>query len=347
MSYKVLKRLVLSLVIVSFLTLSVSAAPVIIKFCHGDVAEESYYSWESSVRTFKRLVETRSGGDITVEIYPNCQLGGEREQFEQVMMGTAQMTSVSISPLSAWIPEVMVLDIPYAFTESWKLFEILDGWFGQELSDLVLEETGLRILGFANGGFRSFYNNVKPFHSPDDLKGMKIRTRENEAEMEMTRATGASVTPISWSEIYTSLQQGVVDGGQNAIADILNANIYEVQKYLTLSNHSTNISPISINEKFYQSLSPEHKKIIADSAREAIMAYRGFIEYGAAIGLEKLEAEGMEIYSPTSEEMDQFKNVMQKPIEDFVENKIGREWIEKLYQAIDEVDENYNKTLGL
>jgi C4-dicarboxylate-binding protein DctP len=341
-----LKRLLIGC-FVGVLLLSIAvgaiAAPktIVIKLSHGDAADGSYGTAENGAITFKRLVEARSDGRIKVEIYPNCQLGSEREMYESVIMGTTQMTWCSSAPISGWVPEMMVLSIPYLFSGPEVAYKVLDGQFGRELSDLVIKKAGMRFLSYSHIGFRHFTNNVRPIRSPKDMKGLKIRTREDPAEMKIVQSLGASPTPIAWGELYTALQQGVVDGEENPTSMIQVSKLYEVQKYLTLDGHVFGVNPVTINEKFYQSLPQDLKLIVADSAKTAALAYRGMLEYGNAIDLEDLSKKGMQIYSPTTAELAEFKAATQGPVKSFVAGKIGNAWVDKLMNAVAAADKEY------
>jgi len=315
-----------------------ASKPIILKLSHGDAADGSYATVDNGALTFKRLVEARSDGKIKVEIYPNCQLGSEREMFESTMMGTTQMTLCSTAPLAGWFPEVSALSIPYLFDSSVIALNVLDGEFGQEFNQLLIKKTGLRFLSYAHIGFRNFTNNVRPIKTPADMKGLKIRTRENPVEMEIVRSLGASPTPIAWGELYTALQQGVVDGEENPTSMIQVAKLYEVQKYVTLDGHVFGVEPFTINEKFYQSLPEDLRYIVADSARIGAMAYRGLLEFGNALDIQDLTQKGMIIYAPKPEELAQFKAATQEPVKKFLAKEIGNEWIDKLLKAI-EVEE--------
>lgn len=341
------KNLFISLVLLACAAFIVNAnaasKPIILKLSHGDAADGSYATVDNGALTFKRLVEARSDGRIKVEIYPNCQLGSEREMFESAMMGTTQMTLCSTAPLAGWFPEVSALSIPYLFDSSVVALKVLDGDFGSDFNKLLIKKTGLRFLSYAHIGFRNFTNNVRPIKTPADMKGLKIRTRENPVEMEIVKSLGASPTPIAWGELYTALQQGVVDGEENPTSMIQVAKLYEVQKYLTLDGHVFGVEPFTINEKFYQSLPEDLRYIVADSARIGAMAYRGLLEFGNALDIQDLTKKGMIIYAPTPEEIAKFKEATQEPVIKFLAKEIGNEWIDKLLKAIEVAKKEYTE----
>ena len=339
------KLFLFSLVLLICLTIafsmSVASQSIVIKLSHGDAAEGDSAFKQKGCLTFKSLVETRSDGRLKIEIYPNSQLGSEREMFEGVMMGTTQMTWSGTAVLAGWIPEISVLNLPYLFNSPVVAFKVLDGDFGRDLNKLLIEKTGLRFLSYGHIGFKHFTNNVRPIKTPADLKGLKIRTRENPTEIQMVKSLGASATPIAWGELYTSLQQGVVDGEENPTSMIQVAKLYEVQKYLTLDGHIFGVEPICINEKFYQSLPDDLKFIVADSASIASMVYRGLMELGSASDILDLTVKGMEIYAPSPAEVAQFKEVCQVPVKESLVKEIGNEWVDKLFGAIKQAEKEY------
>jgi len=331
-------------VIALVLTISMAcfaANPIIIKLSHGDTPDGSYGTCDNGALTFKRLAEARSDGRLKVEIYPNCQLGSEREMYESVMMGTTQMTWCSTAPLAGWLPEIQVTGIPYLLNSSVVYTKVLNGDFGKDFNRLLIEKTGLRFIAYSYSGFRHFTNNVRAIKTPADMVNLKIRTQESPIVIEMVKALGASATPIAWGELYTSLQQGVVDGQENPTSMIQVAKLYEVQKYCTLDGHTMNINPLTINEKFYQSLPDDLKFIVADSARIAGMAYSGLVEFGNGMDIQDLTAKGMEIYAPSQAEMAQFKEAAQGPVKEFLVKEIGNEWIDKLLDAIEQAEKEY------
>ncbi|MDD4363849.1 MAG: DctP family TRAP transporter solute-binding subunit [Atribacterota bacterium] len=329
------------ILVLVFSMISLAQNPIVIKLSHGDTADGSWGTCDNGAVTFKRLVESRSDGRIKVEIYPNCQLGSEREMEESVMMGTTQATWCSTPDYAGWIPEIGILNIPYLFDTAVVAFKVMDGDFGREFNEFMIEKTGIRFLGYGHIGFRNFTNNVRPIRTPADMVGLKIRTQENPVAMQMVKALGASPTPIAWGELYTSLQQGVVDGEENPTSMIQVAKLYEVQKYLTMDGHTFGINPLAINEKFYQSLPDDLKYIVADSGRIACIAYRGLLEYGNGLDIDDLTQKGMEIYFPTPDEIALFKEATQEPVIEWLAGQIGREWIDKLLNAIEEAKAEY------
>ena len=319
--------------------------PIVIKLGHGDTADESYGGVHNGAMTFKRLVESRTAGKVIVEVYPNNQLGSPREMFESTMMGSLQMVWEGSSNFAGLFPEFMIFSMPYIFPNVNVALDTLNGPFGDALSELCVKKTGVRLFYFTHIGWRSFTNNTRIIKTPADLKGLKIRTQEDPAMMMIVKSLGGSPTPIAWGELYTALQQGVVDGEENPTSMIQVAKLYEVQKYLTMDGHIFGVNPICINEKFFKSLPEDIQYIVLDSARTAGLVYNGLVEYGATMDVEDLAKKGMNIYFPTEAEHAAFVEASQKPVRDFVVSKIGAEWPNKLIDAIKENNTMYRKQI--
>ncbi len=316
-----------ALAISVFFTGSQVWAQTTIKLAHGmpPVEDENIHR---AVSVFKKVVEQKTAGKVKVEIYPANQLGKEREQFEGVKLGTIEMCMIADGPIAGFFPEIMVIGIPYLYSNEAVAWRSLDSSFGRNLFEEMRKKTGVRTLGIGENGFRNFTNRVRPIRTPYDLKGLKIRTMENPAHMAMVKALGASPTPIAWGEVYMALQQGVVDGQENPVSVIQVAKFYEVQKYLTLDGHVYSILPILINEKFFSSLSPDVQKIITDSAKIMVTISRGQNVYLVANGVKSLQDKGMEVYAPTEKELQMFRDRSQKPVIEFLETKVDKKWID-------------------
>jgi TRAP-type transport system periplasmic protein len=303
-----------------------------IKLSHGQppVEEENIHQ---AVNLFKKFAEQRSGGRIKVEIYPANQLGKEREQFEGLQQGTIEMCMIAEGPIAGFFPEVRVLGIPYLFSNEAVAHKALDSAFGSALFEEMRKKTRVRALGIGENGFRNFTNRVRPIKSPDDMKGLKIRTMENPAHMAMVRALGASPTPIAWGEVYMALQQGVVDGQENPVSVIEVAKFYEVQKYLTLDGHVYSILPILISDKFYNSLPADLRSIVRDGGYLMAGISRAWNMRHVFNGVKILQDKGMIAYTPTEKELQMFRDRTQKPVIDFIQTKVDKKWIDMALKA--------------
>lgn len=313
------------------------AAPITIKFAHGMPPDEEE-ALHRGVVIFKKMVEQKTAGRVKVDIYPASQLGKEREQFEGVKLGTIEMCMIAEGPMAGFIPEIMVVGIPYLYANEITAWRSLDGSFGKALFEEMKKKTGVRALGIGENGFRNFTNKVRPIKSPDDMKGLKIRTMENPAHMAMVKALGAGATPIAWGEVYMALQQGVVDGQENPVSVIEAMKFNEVQKYLTLDGHVYSILPILINDKFFMSLPPDIQKIIVDIAKTVTTVQRGQNVKKVYDGVKSLQDKGMEVYSPTDKELQMFRDRSQKPVLEFLDKtftdkKIDKKWIDMVLKS--------------
>ena len=335
------KRMVLTMVVglvcFIFIVASAVAAPIEIKLGHVDPADICISKKGAAGAAFKGLVEGATGGNVDVKVFPASQLGNERELIEGVKIGTIQMAFVS-GAISGFYKEAMVLDIPYLFANGPVAWTVMDGPFGDAMAADILQKTGMRVLAFGETGFRNFTNSKLPIKSPADMKGLKIRVMETPVYVNMVKALGAAPTPIAWSEVYTALQQKVVDGQENPVATIVQAKLYEVQKYMILDGHSYGCDFFLINEKFYQSLPKDTQELIKTSAYTSAVVGRGVQHLNSATGISVCQEKGMQVYAPTAAERAQFKTATQKPVRDYVASQVGTEWIDKLMKAVREAE---------
>lgn len=316
---------------------TVHAAQFEIRLGHPDPAD-IYTSRKAAGSTvFKAMVENETGGAVKVNLFPAGQLGGEREVAEAVKLGSVQIGMLS-GPFSGFCREAQVFDIPYLFPSHLVAYRVLEGPFGKELAEECLKKTGMRILTYAQVGFRNFTNSARVIKSPADLKGLKFRVMENPVYMTLVRSMGGAPTPIPWPETYTALQQKVVDGQENPISSIKFAKLYEVQKYMTTDGHTFGVSFMLINEKFFQSLPKEFQAIVKNAALTSAVSENGIDNLDNSIGLQFLKDKGMEVYAPTAAEKAQFRDVAQPAIIEYLEKQIGRPWIDKVLNAVKQTE---------
>ena len=290
---------------------------------------------------FKKLVEERTGRNIQVNIYPNSQLGDEPELWQQLKDGIIQVSTASCMPLSNFVPQWSAFMLPYLTNSPEVMYRVLEGPVGEQFKKLTIDKIGVRILGWSFLGFRNFTNNTRPIRSPADMKGLKIRVTQSPEAVKMVEGLGAQATPISWSELYSALQQGVVDGEENPLSMIEQAKLYEVQKYLTLDGHTLGVLPIAVNEKVFNSLSPEYKDIVKDSAQQAIAVFRAQLYLGNTLWIDDLKQKKMQIYVPNAAEYKQFQDAAQKMVIPYVRSKIGNEWVDKVIKAVKDAEKAY------
>lgn len=220
------------------------------------------------LQEMQRLLEEYSDGGMTLDIYPNSQLGNERDMMENVGMGVQEMCLISTGPIPNFVSDFAVLDLPYLFEDEAHAYEVLDGEIGTSLLG-QLDSQGIKGVGFWENGFREVTNDKKEIKTPEDLKGMKIRTMENSVHMATYQTLGATATPMAWSEIFTALQQGTVDGQENPIAIIESAKVYEVQKYVSMIDMFYSPCVLMIAQSTYDGFTDEQKEAFDKAAEEA------------------------------------------------------------------------------
>jgi len=275
------------------------------------IGSDSHPTMRAMKEYFVKPIEEGSQGRIKVELYPNAQLGGDREISEGVQMGTIQMAIPASAPLAGFDKRVQVLELPYLFTTKQAAFEAADGILGEKLNS-YLAAKGMLILGFQENGFRHVTNNRGPVKTPADLKGIKIRTMENPIHLAFFKAVGANPTPMSWGELYTALQQGTVDAQENPYAMIVDGKFYEVQKYVSETGHVFSFEVLIANKKFMDNLPADLNALVVKSAREATLKQREYMDEEEAAFKDEVLKAGMIANSLTPEEKQPFVDAAEK-----------------------------------
>lgn len=285
-----------------------------IKLAHGlDVTHSVHLALEFFGEEIHRISE----GQLAVEIYPNSQLGSEREILELIQIGSLHMTKVSAATLENFAPKSKVLGLPYLFKNRAHAFRVLDGEIGQNLLE-DSQRYRLKGLGYYDAGYRSFYTKERPVDHPDELKGLKIRVMESVTAMNMVRSFGGAPTPISWGELYTSLQQGVVDGAENNPPSFYLSKHYEICKYYSLNEHTYSPDVIIIGNSFWNQLNEEQQLWMSKAVNASIDFQRKLWAEHEANALEEVVKAGVEILYP---EKDVFMELAQKVHEQYLQDE--------------------------
>jgi C4-dicarboxylate-binding protein DctP len=229
-------------------------------------AAETHLYHLASVK-FAEEIEKRTDGRYKIKIFPLNQLGKQEEVTEGVQLGTVAMAVTSDDKLMNLVKEFSVLGLPFLFRDHEHVHEVLNGPIGDELS-AKLEKKGIKVISWLENGFRQITNNKRAIEKSDDLSGLKMRISTAKANMALFKNSGAAVTNISFSELYTALQLGTVDGQENPLSNILDKKFYEVQDYLTISGHVHTSEPMIMSTSVYKKLSPEDRKIFDEVGRE-------------------------------------------------------------------------------
>ncbi len=297
----------------------------VLKLAHG--LDPSHPVHQAMVYMAERCKEI-SNGELTIEIYPSGQLGSEQQCVELLQIGSLAITKVSAAVMESFTEDFKVLGLPYVFRSKEHSFKVLDGEIGDELL-LSTEPFWIRGLCFFDAGSRSFYTIDTPINHPDDLKGLKIRVMKSITAMEMVKAQGGSPTPISWGELYTALQSGVVDGAENNPPSFYTSHHYEVCKYYCLNEHTMVPDVLIISQKVWVKLSEQEKLWLQQAADESVPVQRKLWAESEKESLEIVKEAGVTIIYPDKEP---FSDKVTELLESYREN-------EKLYDLISRIRE--------
>jgi len=288
------------------------------------VAQNSHYG--VAIDTFAREVEKRTNGRYKVQNFYAGALGAERESIEGVQLGTLDLTMTSTGPVPNFVPEVAILDIPFLFRDYAHARAVLDGPIGQDLLK-KFDAKGIKALAWGENGFRHMTNNKHPVTTPDDLKGLKMRTMENPIHIEAYRQFGILPTPMAFTEVFTALQQGTVDGQENPLSVITAAKLEQVQKYLSLTGHVYSPALILMSKAQFDKLSPADQQAFIDAAKEAVKANRARIDDDEKRAVGELRAKGMAVVDTLDKS--KFQATLTPVYADFAK-KFGQDSIDKI-----------------
>lgn len=241
-----------------------------------------------------------SQGRMRVDIYPGGQLGGERELIELLQIGSLAMTKVSTAPMESFVPEMVIFGIPYVFRDDDHRWRVLNSAVGQRLL-LAGETVFLRGLCFYDAGSRSFYVKDKPIETPADLSGLKIRVMKSITSVKMIQALGGSSTPIPWAELYTALQQGVVDGAENNPPSFHLSRHYEVCRYYSLDEHTSIPDILLISTTVWNSLTPQEQRWLQQAVDESVVHQRRLWTEACEEALRTVQEAGVVVTRPDKE----------------------------------------------
>lgn len=295
----------------------------VIKLAHGlDVTHPVH---RAMVR-MAEIVAKDSHGSVRIDIYPSEQLGSERECVELLQIGSIGMTKVSASVAESFIPSFKVFSLPYLFRGRGHLFAVLEGEVGRALL-LDGQESRLRGLCYFDAGSRSFYTRDRRIDSPADLAGLKVRTQESATAMRMVRALGGSATPISWGELFTALQQGVVDAAENNPPSFYLSRHYEVCEFYSLDEHTSVPDVLLMSTRVWENLEPRARELVQAAAFEAAEYQKVIWAEASDEALAAVEAAGVEIIRPDKKP---FVEAVQPLIEEYRSQPEIWTWIERI-----------------
>ncbi len=323
MNKNLLKTFSVLLLIVSLLGCKGVSEHKVLKLAHGlDPTHPVHKGMEFMA---DRLAE-KSGGKLTIDIYPSGQLGSEQQCVELLQIGSLAITKVSAAVMESFTRKFKVLGLPYVFTSKEHSFKVFDGEIGKELL-LGTEEFWIRGLSFYDAGFRSFYTIDKPINLPEDLEGLKIRVMKSQTAMEMVKALGGSPTPISWGELYTALQSGVVDGAENNPPSLYTSHHYEVCKHYSLDEHTCVPDVLIISSKIWKTLTEQEQKWLQEAADESVPVQRKFWAESVEESLREVQKAGVTIHYP---DKTKFADKVQDLLNEYKEDKVLGDLIRRI-----------------
>jgi tripartite ATP-independent transporter DctP family solute receptor len=299
---------------------SPATAQTVLQLGHP-TASASHYGHAS--RVLGEEIAKRTEGRYTVTSTPN---GAEREMVESLQIGTLDLVITSTGPVGNFVPEIAIVDIPFLFRDTAHAHAVLDGPIGQELL-AKFPDKGIVALAWGENGLRHLTNDVRPVATPDDAKGLKVRTMENQVHMTAFRTIGVQPTPMAFTEVFTALQQGTVDGQENPIPVITASKFAQVQKHLTLTGHVYSPAMILMAKSTFDSMSPEDQQHVVEAAKVAAKAQREFVAEVERTGVDQLRAEGMQVV--TDVDRAKFQEALAPAYEEY-SRKFGKENIDRI-----------------
>ena len=279
----------------------------------------------TGMEKFAELIKEKSGGKIDVKLFPGGVLGGDVQTVSALQGGVIEMTVLNAGILASNVKQFGAVDLPFLFNSGEEADKVMDGAFGTSLMDL-LPDTGLVGLAYWELGFRNLTNNRHPITKLEDINGLKIRTIQSPIPIELFNSLGANAVPLPYTELYTALETGTVDGQENPAANILNAKFYEVQKYMTVTRHQYNPQIVLISKKTWDALNDEEKAIFQSAATEARDYQRKVSREVDAKAIEDIKATGMEVGELSAEETQRLRDAV-KPLIDKFSAEIGQETV--------------------
>ncbi len=311
------------------------AGPKVIKYAHFQPAKLDQPK-QAAALAFKNYVEANTQGSLKVEIYPASQLGNAITVLEGLKLGSIEMGVVHDGPISPVFKPFMVYAIPYLFDDQAMAWSVVDGPFGDELAEAMRKATGIRMFALADNGIRDFTNSKRVIKSPQDMEGLKIRVMPGPIWSKLVSSLGASPSPVPWPELPAALQQGVVDGQENGVTNILAASLYQYQKYITLDGHVYSWHAYLMNDRFYQGLTPAEQKVVKRGVEIAKVIHRGMTAAQDTNAPTILSEVGMQVTPLTPDEVAAFRKKAQPEVVGWVKEQIGSEWVDKLFVAIED-----------
>ncbi|PLR69125.1 TRAP transporter substrate-binding protein [Bacillus sp. UMB0893] len=282
-----------------------------------------------SLTEFARLVEEKTDGSVKIQLYPNGQLGAEREVIELTQTGAVDFAKVSASALESFSEVYSLFSLPYLFDSKEHYYSVMNSKVAQEIYQST-EEIGFIGLSFYDGGSRNFYTKNKPIKHPDDLKGLKIRVQPSATSIKMIELMGGAPTPMSFGEVYTALQQGVIDGSENNETALTDNNHGEVAKQYSYSEHAMVPDMLIMNNTKWEELNEDQKLAISEAAKESTEFHKEVWEKAIAKSIEDAKKKNVTFSTPDKEP---FRKAVQPLHEEFAKKESTAEYYKEIRAA--------------
>ncbi len=319
-----------------FTTAAAAAAAALALFCAGVQAQTNIRfadtlsandTHNQAARHMAELLQKKTGGKLTMSVHPAGELGSDGAILEGVRLGSIDIGMTGNPFFTQFAPRLNVMDLPYLFRDAAHAHKVMDGPIGEGLLK-DLERNRMKGLAFWEIGFRHITNSKQPVRSPDDLKGIKIRTTPNKAHIEAFRLWGANPLPMAFTELYLALQTGTVDAQENPINNIYANRMYEVQKHLSLTGHAYTASIVAMNLSKFNALPPDHQKALLEAVQEAALYQRQLNQKQEGENLAKIKAAGLQVV----EDIDAapFRKLAYEPVTKTYTDQYGTELVDKI-----------------
>ena len=284
----------------------------------------------------EKYIESHTNGAVQVEVCASGQLGGEEDTLEQVAQGNLEMAVASFAPVVSYVPEFEVMDIPFVYNSYEEAWLVLDSYVGTDLL-AAMEKYGLKGMAFMENGFRQVTSSQGAIESMDSFKNLKIRTMQNNNHMAFFQAMGANPTPVPFSELYMALSQKIADAQENPIANVTDKKLYEVQDYLSLTNHIYDAMPLVCNLDFFNSLPAEYQAVVQAGAIYGQEVSRFINLEREDLILADLEKQGMKINTVSDEVRAEMAAAAQPAAIDLIAKDIGQDAVDNYLNSVKDI----------
>ncbi|EOV8087398.1 TRAP transporter substrate-binding protein [Providencia huaxiensis] len=324
------KKLIISMAATLIFSSSVFANTLIGKIGH---AMPNEHPQSQTVEYFSNLVNKYTDGRVKIQVFSGGTLGGDEKMLRATQAGTQELYYGSLAPISGRVKELQAFDIPFVFNNMEEVDAVFRGPMGQQMFEL-LEPLNLVGLVWVETGFRNVSNNKHPINKAEDLKGLKIRVMQNQIALETFKAMGVNALPMDFSEVFTALETGVIDGQENPLIHMYANKMQEVQKYITITNHVYTPSIILVSKRFWDKLTPEDQQAVQRAAKEAQLFHRNVMTEADKNVIQQLTNAGVTVETLDPAEIDKLREAV-KPIVNKYIPVIGEEFVNNYFSEVE------------